>query len=252
MPVGAAAKQGGLIMSRPPSRLPRSTRSFTLVELLVVIAIIAVLASMLLPSLSNAKNVAKSACCKNNLKHYMVANGFYANDYNEACVPYNFYYNADNPSAPWVYNLTYRSYLGFGPAPSGYLTRFPDGIICPSARMPWLPGNAEPGWGRVIYATGMIYSTVLPPYGAPWRVYCQKKVIHPTERFLLADGNYVFLKQWQSGVSYWNLYGDTATENERVAYRHAETANLAFFDGHVEALRKERVATESKLWTPYD
>ena len=48
-------------------RTKRSTR-FTLIELLVVIAIIAILASMLLPALKMAREMAKQTVCKNNLK----------------------------------------------------------------------------------------------------------------------------------------------------------------------------------------
>lgn len=76
-------------------------QAFTLIELLVVIAIIAILASLLMPALSRAKQEGKRAVCLSNLKQLSLMWMMYADDNNDAIVNGLNSRNAEGET-PWV------------------------------------------------------------------------------------------------------------------------------------------------------
>jgi prepilin-type N-terminal cleavage/methylation domain-containing protein/prepilin-type processing-associated H-X9-DG protein len=94
---------------------PRGRGGFTLIELLVVIAIIAILASLLLPALSHAKQQAQGSQCMNNGKQLMLAWKLYSDDYREV-LAYN----------PLAYNVETEDYGGWVNGVMQEKANFPD------------------------------------------------------------------------------------------------------------------------------
>ena len=109
---GLAEAPRGVVPARPEATPNHRRAAFTLIELLVVIAIIALLVSILMPSLQQAKKLARRAVCMTNVHNHYLGLGLYATDWDgwmpEPVQGYDHYWG-------WWDNVLYRYYAPGGP-----------------------------------------------------------------------------------------------------------------------------------------
>ncbi len=213
-------------------------KKFTLIELLVVIAIIAILASMLLPALNKAREVARSSQCVNHQKQLLMISMNYANDFSDTILV--------RANAALYANKSWASILN----DAKYIST-PNILYCPAANPYRYDASFGTGiWDRTYaarrfssFATSYDpdHALVNPPVsdlsGDPTILYVKK--IRKSSTFVY------FMDSWITGagnnIQYFAISaakGDTTG----VRIHHAGNVNLGFMDGHVNSFKGNSLA----------
>lgn len=218
-------------------------RDFTLIELLVVISIIAILASLLLPTLSSARSYAKALSCMSNIKQNLLTLQMYESD--------NRYY-----LAPRITSVNYGRY-GRVLATAGYIraeavstppfyTWMEKTWGCPVA-LAGYPSYTKNDWveyqrlyGMPLYALSRTGSTNQALVDG-FRVSTSYNTSTPSEFIYLADSCY----NTGAPYCYWDPQ-PSPTEQYGIRLTHNKSASCGFLDGHAAIMKRNEIQEKYK------
>lgn len=207
-------------------RLKEKKRAFTLMELLVAISIIAILAAMLFPVFSRAREAARRTSCLNNT--HQIGSGLlmYRADYDDtmppASYPQDVYGMPDGSTGQW-----FVWYHVLHPYVKNY-----DVFNCPGNRYisPTMP-YAGQSVLNIGYGLNPAVSEI-----------ADYNVQHVSDLILLADARYYLVSPARTDVPNPRATGPCAGFPTAPIYPiHDQTANVAYFDGHAKAIRPSSI-----------
>ena len=230
------------------------SNAFTLIELLVVVAIIALLAAILFPVFARARENARRSACSSNMKQIGLALMQYSQDYDEKLVPVGLAMRWANLTVPYAKSTQIYD------CPSFTGVKFTQDLVNNNATNAtsamsyaineayWQPGaankspNANPPVSQGNSGlTGGAYVTSLAQFESP------------ASTVWVTDG----LGTTTSGAFYWETdgnptlsgaprqFGTSAANGDVPVERHLETCNVLYTDGHVKAMRLDKLMTLS-------